>query len=236
MAISSDGQKPFPAVVIVLIVLLVCLFGGQIWIAHLLPGISGIARINSSVIILDIPVNLPVAVDLILVPGLFILVYTIVILIYHSQRSMPVWREAAQRLGAVFSGLFILLFCVACGGLISYLVQGHLPRDIRNGIESLGINADIHLPYPGYNAIHAHGNLIALVGFVIGIALCIGRIKRPLRIRKTIPLTREQRMTPYQRMMQERRNQAKGIPNNSLCRNQPLHTIKPEAVNYRPMG
>src|SRR5437016_5417961 len=125
MAIPNDGQRPFPAVVIVAMLFLVCLFPGQLWIAPLLPGIAGLAKIKLSLIILDISVPLPVAIDLILVPALFIFIYVVVILIYPGRRGTSVGWEIVQRLWAAFSGLIILLFCVALGGLISYLVQDH---------------------------------------------------------------------------------------------------------------
>ncbi len=240
MAIANGGQRPFPAVVIVVALFLVCLVPGQLWIAHLLPGIAGLAKIKASLIIRDISVPMPI-VDLILVPGLFILFYLVVILIYRGGLGRTVWGEIAQRFWAVFSGLFILLFCVALGGLISYLLQDHLTKDVRNAIDSLGANTEINLPYTGYKAIYLHGNLIALVCFVIGVALCIGKIKKAPVIRRTVKLTREQRMTPYQRMLREKRQQGSAAPDRSpnrspsLCRSQPLRTIEPEAVNYRPL-
>ena len=170
---------------------------------------------------------------------------------------MSVWKEIAQRFWAVFSGLLILLFCVAIGGLIAYLVQDHLPKDIREGIDSLGANTVINLPYAGYKTVHLHGNVIVLLCFVIGVALCIGKIKRAPVIRQTVKLTREQRMTPYQRMLREKRSQGSTTPDrpstdyrspspaskspspvnrsSSLCHIQPLRSIEPEAVNYRPL-
>jgi len=263
MAISNGGQKPFPAVVIVVALFLVCLFQGQLWIAHLLPGIAGRATIKANLFIQDVTIPMPV-IDLILVPGLFILIYLDVILIYRGSLGGSVWKEIAQRFWGVLSGLLILLFCIAVGGLIAYLVQGHLPVDIRNGIDSLGASTEINLPYAGYKAVHSQGNVIVLVGFAIGVVLYIRKIKRAPVIRQTVKLTREQRMTPYQRMLRERRQQVSTTPNrpvtdyslpapdnkfpsfdstptshinrsSSLCHIQPLRTIRPEAVNYRPL-
>src|SRR6266568_1800131 len=92
MDIHTGQQRPFPAVAIVSVLFLLCLFLGQRWIANLFPGISGLARIDPSLTILDIPVRMPVTVDLILVPGLFILSYLVVILLYPSRSGMSSWR------------------------------------------------------------------------------------------------------------------------------------------------
>ncbi|WP_188927418.1 hypothetical protein [Puia dinghuensis] len=272
MAIKTSGQRPFPAVAIVLILLLACLFLGQRLIAPLLPGISGLAKVNPSLTILDIPVRVPFTVDLILVPGLFIILYTVMILVYPSRRGMPSLREVAQRQGAVFAGAFIFLICVTVGGLITYLVHDHLPQSIRNGISSLAINADISLPYTKYKTVHLQGNIPTLLCFIIGTAIFIAKISRTPQMFQTPQLTREQRMTPYARMMQERREQQrqgreqqrqkqeiqkaekaarpKRVPAASgkrinkpsaltrlpgRCSNEPLLTLQPEAVNYRPM-
>jgi hypothetical protein len=227
MDIQTGRQRPFPAVAIVVLLLSLSLFLGQPWIAHLFPGISGLARMDPGLTILDIPVHLPVTVDLILVPGLFILSYLIVILLYPSRSGRSRWEEAVQRIGYVFAGVFAFLLCMASGALISYLVRDHLPGPIRNGIDSLAINADLRLPYTGPGAIHLRGNVILLICFIIGRAICIRQIKRAPGTRKVARLTREQKMTPYERMLREKRK--------ALCRHHPVLTIRPEAVNYMPM-
>jgi hypothetical protein len=248
MGIRTGQKRPFPAVAIVSVLGILCLFPGQRWIANLFPGIAGLARIDPGLTILDIPVQIPVSVDLILVPGLFILSYWVVILLYPSRSGMFSWREAIQRVGAVFAGVFALLLCMASGALISYLSRDYFPRSIRNGIDSLGINADIHLPYAGYQDIHLRGNIILLVCFIIGIAICIRQIKRAPGTRKEVRLTSEQRMTPYERMLREKRELEKQkatearmttpprSKQSARCHHHPVLTIEPEAVNYMPMG
>lgn len=204
---------------------------------NLLPGISGLARIDPSLTILDIPVRMPVSIDLILVPGLFIIMYVVVILLYPFRSGMFSGREVMFRMGAVFSGVFTLLLCIGFGALISYLARGYLPKSIKNGMDSLAINADIHLPNAGYEVIPLRGNIILLVCFIIGAAIFIQRIRRTPSIRKVTRLTREQRRTPYERMLREKREQEKRASPNvpSMCCNHPLLTIRPEAVNYRPL-
>ena len=288
MGINTGRQRPFPAVAIVSVLFILCLFPGQHWIANQFPEISGLVRIDPGLTILDIPVRIPVTVDLILVPGIFILTYMVVILLYPSRSGMSAWREAIFRIGAVFAGVFALLLCMTFGALISYLAQDYLPKSIRNGIDSLGINADVHLPYRGYEAIHLRGNVISLACFIIGIAIGIRQIKRAPGTRKTrkaAPLTREQRTTPYERMLREKRELEKqkaaearmtaharsarskqetspqttvtkpgstrvkpgvtqlkpgstrsdGKTPSALCRNHPVLTLEPDAVNYMPM-
>lgn len=258
MAIPTRGKKdrPFPASVIASLLFLACLFPGQHLISNLLPGLSGVATVNPGLVIFDIPVHLPVAIDLILVPALFFLVYAVVILVYPSKRGVTTWRETIPRLGAALAGSLIFLFAAASGGFISYLVQDRLPKNVRNGIDSLGITADISLPFSAYKTIHLPGNIITLLGLIIGFALCIAKISRTPGTKKIAPLTREQRMTPYERMQREKKQTVAGNKRDATskpdtirqplaankssakarCQNHPLLTLEPEAVAYMPMG
>jgi hypothetical protein len=213
---------------------------------------------EASLILMDIPVRLPLAIDLILVPALFFLLYTLAILLYPIRGSIPRGRELVKRVGAAFSALFLLLTCLILGGGISWLLMDYLPRGVRNGLESLGMNADIQLP--GFKPAHLHGNAIALLCLFIGLLIAIEKIKKAPAVQRSIPLTPEQRMTPYQRMIREKREQQKApspnppgpkrtpapaaspkptkpkpAPAPAACHNQPLPTLRPEAVNYRPL-
>jgi hypothetical protein len=260
MAIQAGGKRPFPAVVIVSLLFLACIFPGQRWVAHGFPRISGLATLTPGLVVLDIPIRLPIMIDLILVPGLFILSYLAVILIESIRRGVPVGQELTHRFGAIFAGSFILLLCLATGGLIAYGAQNYLPSRVAKGVESLGINADLYL---GQGPIHFHGNFIFLAALAIGLACFLNRIKKAPEIKPTVQLTREQRMTPYQRMLQQKREQKqeqekpraprprpipvdkkvpgrqrtqrRAGPAHSLCCNQPLLSLEPEAVNYRPL-
>jgi len=207
----TGQQRRFPAVPIAAVLFLLCIIPGQFWIAKLVPDIAGLVQINPSLVFLDIPIHFPVAIDLILAPGLFLLVYPLVILIYPSRTGIPSWRQAVQRTRSAFAGLFILLFCVLSGGLIYYLVQDELSRRVRNGINSFGINTDIYLPYPGYETIHLRGSTILFVCFVTGMWICLRKIRKEPGMQKAGQLTREQRMTPYERMMQEKRMKEKQV-------------------------
>src|SRR5258708_17109459 len=126
MDIHTGQQRPFPAVAIVSMLVLLCLFPCQHWIANLFPGISGLARIDTSLTILDIPVRMPVTVDMILVPGLFIFSYMVVILLYPSRSGMSSCREDLKIGGAVFRSGFVFLLFFVPGGLSFCLVAGYL--------------------------------------------------------------------------------------------------------------
>ncbi|HEV2480644.1 MAG TPA: hypothetical protein VGS79_13300 [Puia sp.] len=235
MATSTRGKKerPFPALVIASLLFLACLYPGQYLIAHLLPGISGQATINPSLIIFDIPIHLPVTIDLILVAALFFLVYAGVILVFPSGRGGTRYREIIPRLGAVLAGSFFFLFASASGALISDLVHDHLPRNVRNGIDSLGIAADVSLPFSG--TIHLPGNFITLLGLIIGFAIVVAKIGTDPGKRKTAPLTREQRMTPYQRMQQEKKLAATGKQSSTTAK-QPAVTSKAPAPAQKQLA
>jgi hypothetical protein len=210
MAIQTRGKKerPFPALVIASLLFIACLYPGQYLISRLFPGISGQATVNPSLIIFDIPIHLPVTIELIPVAVLFLLVYAGVILVFPSGRGGTTWRETIPRLGAVLAGSFFFLFAAAASGFISYLVHDHLPRNVRNGIDSLGVAADVSLPFSGFKDVHLPGNVITLLGLIIGFAIVVARISSTPGKRKTAPLTREQRMTPYERMQREKKQPA----------------------------
>jgi hypothetical protein len=250
MDTHTGEQQRFPAAIIVVVLFMLCIIVGQFWITKLYPSISGLVQINPIVVFLDIPVHLPVTIDIIVAPCLFLLMYPVVIFFYPSQR-----RRTLQRVKAAFTGLFILLCCMLLGGLIYYLVQDYLPVQVRNGINAMGINADIHLAYPGHETIYLRGSLILLLCFVMGSFIFIRKITREPKGQ----LTREQRMTPYQRMLKEKQLMQKIQkeeykadksrkpaytepqtiqPNRNgqshLCWNQPVIALKPEAVYYMP--
>jgi hypothetical protein len=253
-------QRRFPAVAIAVVLFVLCVIPGQAWIAKQFPAISGLVQIHPSLVFLDIPIEMPVGIDLILVPGLFLLTYTLVILFYPLRPGILSMRQTLQRVGAALAGLFALLCCMLAGGLIYYFIQDHLSMRVRNGINTLGINAEIHLPYPGLETIHVQGSLILFICFVIGMLICI----RKLRKDPDNGLTREQLMTPYDRMMQEKRLMKKAKKTEKeepkvfnswqpaaveqvsfqpdyngqsrLCNTHPVVSLRPLAVNYMPMG
>jgi hypothetical protein len=243
MDVLHGKQRQFPAIATVLVLLVLCIIPGQLLVTKQFPAIAGRVQISPSVVFLDIPVRLPLDIDMIVAPALFFLIYPLVIVFSPSRRHM------LQRVKAAFAGLFILLCCVLAGGLIYYLVQDRLTTQVLTGINSIGINADIHLPYPGHETIYLRGSLIVLVCFMIGLFILI----RKLRKAPVEGLTREQRMTPYERMLQERRMQEKQPQKNviiekptvtiqtdpnrrsGLCYCHPVIRLRPEALYYMPV-
>lgn len=258
----TGKSRQFPAVTVAVVLFLLCIYPGQFWATKFFPAVAGLVQINPSLIFLDIPIQLQVTINLILVGGIFFFIYPLVVLLYPSRPGLPSWRQAVQRVRNVFAGFITLLCCMLAGGLIYYLVQEQLPENVRNGINSLGINADLHFPYLGLGTIHLRGSLILLVCFIIGITICIRKIRKEPGKQKTARLTREQRMTPYQRMMQEKRMvQKAGLKQQThkaekswqpvypdemtmrpeknvrphLCYHQPVNSLTPVAVNFMPL-
>src|ERR1700744_2531328 len=115
MATQTGGKRPFPAVVIVSLLLMACVYPGQGWVAHGFPRIAGLVTLTPGVTILDIPVHLPFTIDLILVTGLFILSYFMVIVFESLLRRVPVGQELGHRLGGLLAGSFLLLLCLVTG-------------------------------------------------------------------------------------------------------------------------
>lgn len=242
MDVSQGKQRQFPTVAIVLVLLVLCIVPGQFLAAKQFPSIAGRVQVSPSLVFLDIPVRLPFDIDMILAPALFFLLYPLVI-IFSSSR-----RHVLQRVGAAFTGLLILLCCTLAGGFIYYLIQSRLTTQVLTGINSMGINADIHLPYRGYEIINLRGSLIVFVCFLIGLFIFIRKIRKA----PAEGLTREQRMSPYERMLEERqmgvRQQQKSIitekprvtiqpernRQSGLCYCQPVMRFRPEALYYMP--
>ena len=255
MDIHTEQQRRFPAVALVVVLFTLCIVPGQLYITKFFPAIAGLVQVKPSLVFLDIPIQLPVTIDMVLAPALFLLVYPLVILFFPSRWQM------LYRIRAAFTGLFVLLICLIAGGLIYYFTQDHLSTSVRNGINSMGIIADIHLPYRGYETIPLRGSLVILVCFIIGMFIFIRKIRKHPSAR----LTREQRMTPYERMIQERRMKGKQPAKNDrtmylnepvnetghtgtmpqpipverkgqsrLCYPQSIMRLRPEALYYMP--
>lgn len=208
MATVTSGRRPFPALVIVSLLFLLCLYPGQAWVAHFFPRLAGLATIDPGLIIMGSPFRLLFSIDLNLLPLQFFPLYAIILAIYCISRHQPFGRNVLQRFTAVISGVFFLVVCTATGALISYVLVDQLPVPTQNKMAAFGITADIHLPFLGYRTNPLRGDILSLLGFLAGLAILIVKISSNPLSRRPIRLTREQRMTPYQRMLQERRQQS----------------------------
>lgn len=220
MNTHTGRQRPLPAVAIVAVLLLLSLLANQFWIAKLFPPVSGIVGVDLMVVFLDIPVHLPVTVDLIPVLGLFCIFYPIVIASYPFRTGRLARQEVWKNLRAALGGMLAVLVCLLSGGFIFYLVQDYLPRRVRNGIDSFGVSADIYIPYPGHETIQLRGSMLLLVCFIIGMRICIRKIRKA-----SAHLIREELIRPE--LIRPEAPVAKG----GSAKNGSIAINKPEAVS-----
>ena len=238
----TDQQRRVPAVTIVVLLFISCVAASHYWAAHQFPTLAGLVKIKPSLVFLEIPVQLPIPIDLVLTLILFLVSYTIVTLFFPGSPGLPFGWQTFKRLKAAVAGIIALLFCTIAGGVIYYFVQGHLSPRAQQGINTLGLNADIRF---GSQNFSLQGSMIVFAGFLIGLIIFIVKIRNA----PPVPLTREQRITPYERMLQEKRMH-KTQPTNAyiqskpvniqrssthVCYTHPVITLKPLAVNYMPM-
>ncbi|HUP13218.1 MAG TPA: hypothetical protein VM187_13415, partial [Niastella sp.] len=135
MDVHPAQQRKFPAVAMVLAVLVLCIYPGQYLLTKQFPQAAGLAQFKPALMFLEIPVELPFIIDLVLTPVLFLLIYPLVMLLY------PGCSGIGHRFRAAATGLFTMFCCVLIGGLIYYLAQGYLTPAVRTGINSMGLMA-----------------------------------------------------------------------------------------------
>jgi hypothetical protein len=75
---------------------------------------------------------------------------------------------------------------------------------------------------------------VLFIGFVIGMVICIRKIRKEPGMQKAGRLTREQRMTPYERIMQEKRTKEKQTMQEARIRQNAAVAAKP-AANRAPV-
>jgi hypothetical protein len=162
------------AFLLVAILLLISILLEQ-WIALLCPFLGETGGIRPMIVFLDIPVRSPVVIDWVPVGFIFIVFYSLVV------------RSRRPSLWGLFSRWWLLLGCMLAGGGIYYLLEEYLSRQVRNGIDSFGIRADIVLPYPFEDTVHLQGSMIMLVFCIIGWRLLVKKaVLRPVAERKVI--------------------------------------------------
>ncbi len=145
-------------------------------IAGIFPLLSQLGGVRPMIVFLDIPLETPVAIDWLPVGFIFMIFYSIVV--HRGARDTAIAVEGASRFSrgwAVLGRWWLLLILMLTGGGIYYGLSGFLPRDIRKGIESFGMRADLTLPYPSGETIHLNGSMIMLVFFVLGWRLLINK-------------------------------------------------------------
>lgn len=168
---------------ILLLILLTAILLDKLWVSRVMPQASGLISINPMIVFLDIPVDLFLTFGLLSVTGIFILLYVLLILPYHSRHNDPTQGDATRqatdpRPWRIITGVLAIPCWVLSGGFLYLAVQPYLPRHASNAIESFGINADIATSFPGYELIHLRGSMVMLVCFIIGMYICLRKIRR----------------------------------------------------------
>jgi hypothetical protein len=164
---STIAVKRRPLLVVTVILIFAILLD-RLFISPFFPGLSGKLGIDPSPVFLDIPLHLPFVIDIIPVTILFFFIYSLWLLREDRHPAEGDSMVRRKKLWDVFSGFFILLVCLLAGGAIYYILQDHLSREVRNGINSFGIQADLYLPFPEGKVVHLRGSMILLVCGWIG--------------------------------------------------------------------
>jgi hypothetical protein len=162
----------------VLFLLLVSILLDRLFIADRLPGLSGLGGITPALVFLDIPLRLPFVIGVVPVAALFCFLY-LTVLFYKG----VAWNECRSRIWKALTGLLVVLLYLLSGGLVYYLLYDHLPRAVRNGIDSFGLLVELHSSYPGYEFIHLKGGMLLLGCLVAGLRFFVKRVSRvPLKV------------------------------------------------------
>jgi hypothetical protein len=148
---------------LVVILLLISILLEQA-IAGLCPWLSQVGGVRPMIVFLDIPLEAPVTIDWLPVGFIFMIFYAIV-----SDKG------GFSRGWAILGRWWLLLIFLLIGGGIYAGVSGFLPKEIRNGIDSFGMRADLTLPYPSGETVHLQGSMIMLVFFILGWRLLINK-------------------------------------------------------------
>lgn len=161
---TPSGRKGTFLLVSILLLISILL---EQWIARILPWLSELGGIRPMIVFLDIPLQFPFVIDWLPVGFIFVFFYAVVV------------RPRRPRLWPLFSCWWLLLICMLTGGLAFYVLQDHLSRPVRNGIDSFGFRADIVLPYPSGEIVHMQGSMIMLVFVIIGWRLLVNKAVLP---------------------------------------------------------
>jgi hypothetical protein len=130
-------------------------------------------------VFLDIPVRAPVRIDWIPVGLIFIFFYSLVYLPRRAHRDAAMKREMQKKLWGLLGRWLFLLVCILAAGGLFYELSDYLPKQVRNGIDSFGIRADLVLPYPSEERVHLQGSMIMLVFCIIGWRLLVKKAEMP---------------------------------------------------------
>ncbi|HVU53950.1 MAG TPA: hypothetical protein VHD83_02805 [Puia sp.] len=152
---------------IVLVLLAISVLLDRYLISVLCPWMPALGGTSLMVVFLDIPVALPL-IDPLPVAVLFSLFYSM----------MPARTSEEGGLSGIWGGVFILACWMAAGALLYHFVEQFLPRPVRNGVDSFGINIDINTSLAEYGTLHCRGGIILLLCFILGGRTLLKRIRR----------------------------------------------------------
>ena len=148
----------------------------QFFIAPFFPFVDAAGSLRLMIVFLDIPLSLP-DISWLPVTILFCIFYAVVIGPRLS-RTEPKGL-LGKRVWKALTGWYLLLGCIAVGGGLYYLVEGYLPKQVANGIDSFGISTDLMLPFPSGEVIHLHGSMIELLFGLLGLHWMARRTAMP---------------------------------------------------------
>jgi hypothetical protein len=162
---------------LVIILLLISILLEQA-IAGIFPLLGQLGSVRPMIVFLDIPLGTPVTIDWLPVGFIFVIFYSVVTIPRGEDRG----ADMSGRGWAVLGRWWLLLILLLAGGAIYYGLSGFLPKEIRNGIESFGMRADLTLPYPSGQTIHLQGSMIMLAFFLLGWRLLINKAIPPAKV------------------------------------------------------
>ena len=164
---------------LVAILLLVSIGLEQCCIVPFIPWLSDLGGVQPMIVFLDIPVRAPVPIDWIPVGLIFIFFYSLVYLPRRTHRDAAMKREMQKKLWGLLGRWLFLLVCILAAGGLFYELSDYLPKQVRNGIDSFGIRADLVLPYPSDERVHLQGSMIMLVFCIVGWRLLVKKAEIP---------------------------------------------------------
>jgi hypothetical protein len=172
---TYTGQKRH--VRIVLAILLTSMLLDKYLVSAGAPWLSGLLGITPLIVFLDIPTDLPFTFGMAPVLTFFALLYSLCCYPYQARQKTRARAWLRRRLWAAVGTILIIPLVVLAGGLAYIPVHDHLPKHVRNAIESFGINLDLHTPFPGHEVIHLQGSLIMLCCLFPGMRISIRRLR-----------------------------------------------------------
>lgn len=183
------------AILLVVILLLISVLLEQA-IAGIFPLLSQAGGVRPMIVFLDIPLETPVKIDWLPVGFIFMIFYSMVV-VHRGPGGLEGAGDSSGfgRGWAVLGRWWLLLILMLTGGGIYSIASGFLPKEVRKGIESFGMRADLTLPYPSGETIHLQGSMIMLVFFILGWRLLIKKALPPMAA-KPVEVTKREDPRP----------------------------------------